>query len=169
MQFCIQSNVDGLDRILALINSAYRGTTGAGRWTSEHHLVSGDRIDRESLLSLIEHPHSELVVGYDDAIAVGCIAIKRHPAVVEFGTFAVAPDLQGMGFGASLLNFAETHARGHGNRYQVCVVTQNTHLINFYERRGYGRTGEVLPYPLDQNVGRPKIPDISLTVLEKVL
>lgn len=169
MQFCIQYNLEGLDRILSLINGAYRGTTGAGRWTSEHHLVSGDRIDGESLISLIEHPDSELIVGYDDTIAVSCIAIKQLAGVVEFGTFAVAPDLQGMGFGSRLLSYAETHAQPYGNRYQVCVVSQNTDLIHFYERRGYVRTGEMLPYPVDQNVGKPKIADISLTVLEKNL
>ena len=169
MQFCIQSNIEGLDRILDLINSAYRGTTGAGRWTSEHHLVSGDRIEREALISLIEHSDSELIVGYDDATVVACIAVKRHTGVVEFGTFAVAPELQGLGLGSTLLEYAEAHARGYGNRFQVCVVSQNTDLINFYERRGYERTGERLPYPVDQNVGKPKIADISLTVLEKIL
>lgn len=167
MQYRLQNDLAGLDRILELINSAYRGNEGAGRWTTEHHLVSGDRIDRESLVSLIEHPDSELIVGYDDDIAVACIAIKKLQHAVEFGTFAVAPYLHGMGHGSALLAYAESQARRYSQCFQVCVVNQNTALIQFYERRGYVRSGEALPYPVDQNVGQPKVADIALTLLEK--
>ena len=171
MQFQVQTDRDGLDRILALINDAYRGTEGAGRWTTEHHLVSGDRIDRASLIDLIEHPRSELIVGRDDNFLACCLGIKKLSTAIEFGTFAVASSLQGRGLGSRLLSYAEARvesdARASRLPFQVCVVSQNTDLIRFYERRGYQRTGATLPYPVDQNVGTPKIDDINLTVLTK--
>ncbi|MEE2733535.1 MAG: GNAT family N-acetyltransferase [Pseudomonadota bacterium] len=175
MLFRIHTSLNGLERLLLLINGAYRGNSGARRWTSEQHLVAGDRIHRDALVSLIQHPQSELIVGVEgmegveEGDVVSCIAIKQLTDAVEFGTFAVAPALQGLGYGAQLLDFAETHARRYGLPFQVCVVTQNTQLIRFYERRGYARTGALLPYPTDQNVGQPKCLDISLTQLVKPL
>lgn len=175
MRFRIHTSLNGLEPLQRLINAAYRGNDGPGRWTTEQHLVAGDRIHRDALVSLIQHPQTELIVGVEgmagveEGNVVSCIAIKQLEDAVEFGTFAVAPALQGLGYGAQLLDFAEAHARRYRLPFQVCVVTQNTQLIRFYERRGYVRTGALLPYPTDQNVGQPKRHDISLTQLVKPL
>ncbi len=169
MKFQIQNDTNDLDRVLEMINAAYRGVDGARRWTTEQHLVAGARIDQDALIGFIGDSDSELIVGYDDDAIVGCIGIKKLGTTVEFGTYAVAPNLHGRGVGSRLLAYAEQRAKGYARQFQVCVVTQNRNLIQFYERRGYQCTGDLLPYPEDQNVGKPKISDISLTVLAKAV
>lgn len=58
-------------------------------------------------------------------------------------------------------------ARGGAERYAwrelladqilMMVISQRPELLAFYERRGYRRTGEVLPYPTHAQVGMPKV------------
>ena len=67
----------------------------------------------------------------------------------------------------SLLQYAEAYARDWHHRFQVCVVSQNTALIDFYRRRGYRPSGDRLPYPVGQGVGTPKVAALTLTVLVK--
>ena len=156
-----------LDRIVTLINAAYRGTTGQGRWTSEAHLIQGDRIRAEALSHMILNNHMALYVGLLDERIISCIALKQIGHITEFGTFAVEPELQGLGYGKALLDFAEHIASAYSHLFQVVVVSQNTDLIHFYKRRGYVETGVKLPYPVDQHVGDPVISNIDLTVMQK--
>lgn len=158
---------DNLDELVELVNAAYRGTSGPGRWTTEAHLVQGDRLQKVDLERQVASGEVVLYAGYLDENPVCCIALKRDDQVTEFGMFAVDPALHGVGIGKQLLDMAESEARPYSRLFQVSVVTQNVDLIRFYERRGYSRTGETLAYPVGQRVGKPIIEDISLTVLQK--
>lgn len=169
LEYRLQQDLHAVEVIQALINDAYRGGQGAGRWTTEQHLVAGDRITLQALQDLIEGNDSELIVGFDGERPRCCIALKRLTEAVEFGTYAVAPELQGQGCGKALLRYAEEYAAGMCQRFQVCVVSQNIALIEFYQRRGYHTSGKTLPYPVGLEVGTPKIADISLTLLVKEL
>lgn len=159
---------DNLDEIVELVNAAYRGASGPRRWTTEAHLVQGDRLQKVDLERQVSSGEIALYAGYRDARPVCCIALKRDGEVTEFGMFAVDPGLHGLGLGKQLLDMAESKARPYSGIFQVSVVTQNADLIRFYERRGYCRTGQTLAYPVGQRVGEPIIEDISLTVLQKM-
>lgn len=158
---------DNLDEIVELVNAAYRGVSGPRRWTTEAHLVQGDRLQKVDLERQVASGEIVLYAGYLDEKPVCCIALKRDDQVTEFGTFAVDPELHGLGFGKRLLDMVESSARPYSRIFQVSVVTQNADLIRFYERRGYSRIGQTLAYPVGQRVGEPLIEDISLTVLQK--
>jgi len=155
--------------LVALINSAYRGVEGAGRWTTEHHLVAGDRIDLNALETLINDSSCEFVVAEEDEQIWGCIALKYLGDRVEFGTFAVHPERHGAGLGSLLLAYAEDRARTRVAAFQVAVVSKNRALIQFYERRGYVYSGDSIAYPVHANVGEPKAPDLCLVVLSKAV
>lgn len=155
------------EKLTDIINAAYRGLGGERRWTTEAHLVHGDRIRLQDLQAMIEEGDIELYVGYLDEQPVGCIAVKRRGPVTEFGTFAVDPDLHGLGYGKTLLQFAEGIARHYSDAFQVCVVSRNADLIAFYRRRGYQETGAKLAYPVGHNVGTPADEDLDLIVLSK--
>lgn len=167
MKYFQKSDSGDLDVIVDLVNSAYRGIDGPRRWTTEAHLVQGDRLVLEDLRRLITDSDSEFYVGYLDGSLISCIAIKRYGPITEFGTFAVDPSLQGLGYGKDILSFAESKASSHSSTFQVTVVAQNSDLVRFYQRRGYNETGQRLTYPTDQNVGKPKVKNIDLTVLQK--
>jgi hypothetical protein len=52
----------------------------------------------------------------------------------------------------------------------MTVVSVRHSLIAWYERRGYRRTGETLPFPYDAPLfGTPQRPDLEFVVLEKRL
>lgn len=156
---------EDVDSLVSLINLAYRGVDGPGRWTTENHLVQGDRIDRDGLITLIEDANTDFMVGYLGDRIVACIAVKRFGDVVEFSTFAVDPALHARGYGGALLSYAESVAP-EGTKYQVSVVSKNTDLIAFYKRRGYLENGEKINYPAHLNVGRPKVDNLDLTILQ---
>lgn len=167
MKYFQKTDSDDLDVIVKLVNSAYRGIEGSRRWTTEAHLVQGDRLVLEDLRRLIRSQDTEFYVGYLDENLISCIAIKKYGAITEFGTFAVDPNLHGLGYGKDLLSFAESKASTYSSIFQVTVVSQNSDLVRFYQRRGYKVTGQRLAYPTEQNVGKPKIKNIDLTVLQK--
>jgi hypothetical protein len=53
---------------------------------------------------------------------------------------------------------------------RMTVITIRDTLIAWYERRGYARTGELLPFPYgDQRFGLPQRDDLRFEVLEKSL
>lgn len=152
--------------LCALINRAYRNTDGVGRWTTEHHLVDGDRIAIADVKRLLADDSVTLLAGFAHAEPVCCIAVRHSVDKVELGTFAVEPHLQGQGIGKNLLHYAEQFSRHLGKRFEVTVVSANFDLIEFYIKRGYQVSGETRPYPVEANVGRPKRP-LDLTVLIK--
>jgi hypothetical protein len=52
----------------------------------------------------------------------------------------------------------------------MTVIRQREMLIAWYERRGYRRRDEIIPFPYDDpSVGTPLRDDLQLVVLEKSL
>jgi hypothetical protein len=50
------------------------------------------------------------------------------------------------------------------------VIEVRNELIYWYERRGYARTGEALPFPRDvQGKKGPMVPGLRFVILEKKL
>lgn len=168
MTFTLLTTACDVDALAQLINRAYRGSEGSGRWTTEQHLVEGERIQPEQLRELLQRNDVELLAALDEAEnPIACISIHYLTEVAEFGTFAVDPQRHGSGLGKQLLAQAEQHASRKRQRFQVEVVNQNSALRNFYQRRGYQLTGETMPYPVQAGVGLPKIDGLHLQVLQK--
>lgn len=60
------------------------------------------------------------------------------PGVSLFGQFAVEPELRGSGLGSRLLEFIEERAYEIGATELALDTSEGaTHLIHFYEKRGY--------------------------------
>ena len=85
--------------------------------------------------------------------------------------FVVRPTLQGNGIGKHFLNAAERMAQQEWgvSKITMSVITLRPELIAFYERRGYRRTGEILPFPDDPAAGIPLVQGLQLEMLEKDL
>jgi len=165
MRYTHKTDLFDFQEIADMINTAYRGTDGEGRWTTEAHLVKGDRIRLQELEEIIRDDKTDFIVGYRDNFPVCCIAIKQLNDVTEFGLFAVAEQYQGKNIGKALLSYAEQCARPYSRKFQVTVVSANTSLVDFYQRRGYRNTHNRLPYP-DADVGQP-LQHLDLLVLQK--
>ena len=62
----------------------------------------------------------------------------KEKTVAHFGQFAILPQLQHLGFGSRLVEFAESLASKDGKKEIACDTAEGaTNLINYYTSRGY--------------------------------
>jgi len=159
-----------VDSLLALVHSAYRGPSGRDGWTSEADLIDGPRTTRALLAADLADPSITVLVAGD---LLGCAAVTHVAGedTASFGLFAVRPGVQRGGVGSALLRAAEDHARERGAAVmEMCVIDRREELIDWYERRGYARTGETRPFPYGaEGVGEPRGDDFRFAVLTRDL
>ena len=174
MNVTIASDAE-LDAIAALVNSGYRGASSRAGWTTEADFLGGQRTDADALREdLAARPGAVLLTLRDDpgGELLGSVWLEpQGPDVWYLGMLTVRPDLQARQLGRTLLAEAEAYAASHGaRRIRMSVITVRDTLIAWYERRGYVRTGETLPFPYgDSRFGIPLRDDLRFEVLEKPL
>jgi len=171
--------VTDVDRIVTLVESAYRGDSGRRGWTTEADLLDGQRVDPAGVTEVILKPFSRVLLvervtpDADTApVLVACAHIERQGQACYFGMFAVDPLQQGGGLGKQMMNEAERIAREeyHCKRMEMTVISVRDDLIAWYERRGYRRSGIFKPFPYgDERFGIPKRDDLRFEVLVKPL
>ncbi len=164
------------DRVVGLVESAYRGEASRAGWTTEADLLGGQRTDRAEVEALLEDPSVTIVLGSIRAHGrielAGTICVRvDSDAVAHIGMFAVRPTLQSGGVGGALLREAERVARQRGARWaEMTVIEQRQELLAWYRRRGYDATGETEPFPYgNPRFGLPKRDDLRFLVLAKRL
>jgi len=166
---------DDVDALVELIESAYRGDASRGGWTTEADLLHGQRTDAAAVRAVIAAPGSRILVVERDGELVACCQLEERGgadgAAGYFGMFAVRPEEQGSGIGRQVLAEAERLARGWGAReLHMTVIVQREDLIAYYVRRGYRRTGELSPFPYDdERFGLPQRDDLAFELLVKPL
>ncbi|MFC5525002.1 GNAT family N-acetyltransferase [Rhodanobacter ginsengisoli] len=156
--------------IVALVESAYRGESGLRGWTTESHLLDGQRTDAADVGALIGRPDCLVLLAEQDGQLRASCHIERQGETGYFGMFAVDPSGQGSGLGKQVLAEAERVAREewHCRSMRMTVIEQRAELIAWYERRGYRRTGEYQPFPYgDERFGIPRRDDLRFEVLLK--
>lgn len=153
-----------------LIESAYRGEASRAGWTTEADLLDGQRTDPEDLADILANPGQALLTAWRGEQLLGCVLIAdRGEGTGYFGMLSVSPTLQGGGLGRRLV--AEAHAalreRFVTQRVRISVFPQRDTLIAWYERLGYARTGETLPFPYgDPRFGLPLRDDLHFIVMQ---
>jgi ribosomal protein S18 acetylase RimI-like enzyme len=158
--------------VVALIESAYRGEASRAGWTTEADLLDGQRTDVEAVIALLgDSRHRILVVDDNDGL-LGTMLLTDEGDGGYIGMLAVRPVTQGRGVGRALLAEGERQCRqelGH-NQVRMTVLIQRRELIAWYERQGYRRTGERVPFPYaDPRSGIPRRQDLEFEVLRKTL
>ncbi len=169
MQFRVANAAD-VAAIVALVESAYRGESGLRGWTTESHLLDGQRTDAEDVAAVIDRADSRVLLAEVDGELKASCHIERQGESAYFGMFAVDPTGQGQGLGRQMLAEAERVARDELQcRFmRMTVIEQRDELIAWYERRGYRRSGEYKPFPYgDERFGIPRRDDLRFEVLTK--
>ncbi|MCK5830047.1 MAG: GNAT family N-acetyltransferase [Methylococcales bacterium] len=161
-----QANIDDAEEINSLINLAYRGNDG---WTKETDIVEGERSNIEDVNYLIKNQNTYLLTAKTDGDLVACICIEEKENKAYIGSFAVSPDQQNIGVGKKILELAEKYASKKlgVTEFVMVVISQRKELIEFYERRGYKRTGKIDNYPVYLNVGVPSVKGLTIEYLAK--
>lgn len=161
-----------VDRIVALVNDAYRGSAKSPGWTHETELLAGQRVDAASVTASLAQPDSTVLVMKREQHVAGCVALQRLADDTWYlSMLAVDPDHQAGGVGKAIMASAENFAleRG-GQRMKISVINRREPLIAWYERQGYVRTGVVEAFPYDDaSVGTPLRDDLALVILNKRL
>jgi ribosomal protein S18 acetylase RimI-like enzyme len=164
--FASEKDIPELEK---LVNGAYRGDSSKKGWTTEADLLDGIRTDGESLKEMIQQDHSVILKCSDEKqTLLGCVYLQRQGVTMYLGMLTVSPHLQARGIGKELLKAAEDHAISQGcEAVTMTVITARTELINWYEKRGYYKTGEKKPFPAhDPRFGIPK-QALEFLVMEK--
>ncbi len=167
-----------ISAIVALVESAYRGDVSRAGWTTEADFLEGQRVDAlsvradidaiDSIILLVEQSNSSATASE----ILACCHIKKNNSACYFGMFSVNPTQQGNGIGKLLIQEAEQFAKQvwHCTHMEMTVIDIRVELIDFYQRRGYVRTGKHLPFPYgDERFGIPLRDDLRFEVLEKPL
>jgi ribosomal protein S18 acetylase RimI-like enzyme len=159
------------EQISAFVNSAYRGEFSRKGWTTEADLLDGLRTNTQQILGLIEECNSMFMLCKADSELQGSVHLHNTHEGVHISMLAVHPLLQNRGIGKALLQAAELAAQQtwSANRFVMSVIPCRHELIAFYERRGYRRTGISKAFPINPSLWTPKVADLRLELLEKIL
>ena len=155
----------------ALIERAYRGEEAKTGWTSEAHLIGGQRTDVGQLEAMLADAGTTILVAAEAQALIGCVLVADRGAHAYLGMLTVDPKCQGAGLGDRLTRAAEDHARALGRtRIEMRVIRQRPELIAYYTRRGYVDTGVREPFPYgDPAIGVPVRDDLEFVILAKPL
>jgi ribosomal protein S18 acetylase RimI-like enzyme len=166
-EFTIATLAD-IDKLIPLVNSAYRGEASKKGWTTEANIIQGEsRVDAESLQTMINDANAVILTYRNENEILGCVYLQKQKTDLYLGMLSVKPDIQGGGIGKKLLQAAEDHARRKGcNSIVMTVISLRSELIAWYERNGYQDTGERKPFPDDEKFGKPVQP-LTFVVLKK--
>lgn len=156
--------------IVRLVNAAYRGDEGRAGWTHEMHLIEGPRTDEDEVRRLVAMPDTVMLLGVVEGAIAASVLLQRQGDAAYFGMFVVLPQLQAAGLGRRMIAAAEDFAwrTWDARRLTLTAIHLRPELIAYYERRGFRRTGELVPFPAEA-AARAKVEGIELAVLEKPL
>jgi ribosomal protein S18 acetylase RimI-like enzyme len=169
-EICIATEND-IPALTRLMNSAYRGESSKKGWTTEAHLIAGDkRTDENNLREIIRKPGSVILKYTNDKNQlIGCVNLQKNGDRMYLGMFSVSPEEQGGGIGKKILLASDQHALNEGCRsIYMQVITAREDIIHWYMRHGYRDTGERKPFIEDGLTGKHLQP-LEFMVLEKFM
>lgn len=163
--------VGDVERIVALVNSAYRGESSRAGWTTEADLLDGQRTDADEVSSLIAADDGIILLCLEYEEIIGTVHLQHGKHVAYMGMLVIKPGLQGQGLGKKLMRAAEDTAikMWDVSKMLIYVVTLRHELIAFYERRGYRRSGKLKEFPQDARFGIPKVAGLEIELMDKSL
>lgn len=165
------ANTADAPKIVALVNSAYRGETSRAGWTTEAELLEGVRTHDDEIAGLINTPRSLILIGLVGEEIIASMHLQLVSDAAFLGMFAVKPTGQTAGVGKAMMAEAETVVKREwaAKKILMDVISVRAELIAFYERRGYVRTGKLNDFPVNKDLWTPKAKDLMLARMEKNL
>jgi len=159
--------VDAND-ITELVNSAYSGPDAELGWTPETHLHAGPRTTLSQVEDIFALDSKLILIAEIEEKILGCALLEHEAPICKLGMFAVHPRSQASGIGKRIIAAAENQAFVNWRCDRICMTAINMQydLIAYYERRGFQKTGETMPFPHDDEPGALRF-DYHLVVLEK--
>ncbi|KAJ4295582.1 hypothetical protein N0V90_007595 [Kalmusia sp. IMI 367209] len=170
IQFRVATPDDAV-QIAQLVQAAFRADDSRESWTADVELNRSFTMKPEEALATINNPNAAFLMAItNDDTLIGAIAtIKRSKELARFAMLAVDQTYQRNGLGRRVLEHAEEYAQKTWGVKKLGLNALNTRelLIGWYERRGYVRTGEKSPFPVEafKNLDLPR--DLHFVEMEK--
>lgn len=147
------SHVDKQDIpvLVEIINESYRNDSD-GAWTTEAHLFDegGKRIDAQELEDFLADQQNHLLKYESDGKILGTVSLTEKENAIYLGTLAVSPLSQGHGVGKKFLIAAKEFAQEKGKKeVTLSAISVRKELIEWYERFGFKKTGNITPFPIE--------------------
>jgi len=155
-----------------LVNRAYRGEASEQGWTTEAHLLAGQRTDEADLQTQLLTPGITFLLAHTETNdLVGSVLLQPQAADLYLGMLSVEPTRQAQGIGRQLVAAAEKFARRQGcTGIRITVISVRQELLAWYERLGFRPTGDTVDFPTDIRFGIPRQTEpLVLLVLRKAL
>lgn len=165
----LTSTIQDIPRLVALINSAYRGDTSKKGWTTEADLLKGEiRTNEETIEQLMQGVGAVFLKYVNEKNEIeGCVFLEKKGNKLYLGMLSVSPKLQAKGTGKQLMNAAAGYAKQEGcGLIFMRVISLRHELIKWYEKQGYYKTGQTEPFPNDDRFGIPTQP-LEFLIMEK--
>lgn len=109
----------------------------------DEYLVEIDGDEKDFFAQYNQIYIDNVIVCYEDEIAVGCGAFKEYePTVAEIKRMFVLPEKRGKGIASTVLKALEIWAKEKGFQHAILETSnQLTNAISLYQKSGY----EVIP------------------------
>ncbi|MBM6499560.1 GNAT family N-acetyltransferase [Flavobacterium macrobrachii] len=109
----------------------------------DDYLVEIDGDEKDFFAQYNQIYIDNVIVCYEDEIAVGCGAFKEYePTVAEIKRMFVLPEKRGKGIASTVLNALEIWAKENGFQHAILETSnQLTNAISLYQKSGF----EVIP------------------------
>jgi ribosomal protein S18 acetylase RimI-like enzyme len=162
----VPATTGDIDELVRFVNGAYRGESADAGWASEGKLMAGQRTDSAMLTESLSTKGGTILLMRDQVNTplAGCVSLKptNYPSTWYLSMLAIDPKRQTEGLGRLLLFEAEDRIKAQGaSRLKISVIWLRQPLIEWYERRGYRRTGQTEPFPYgNQRFGVPLRDDL---------
>ena len=158
------------EAVVDLVNGSYSGPDRDLGWTPETGIFDIPRTSLAEICNSIAAEGSSIILCETADGLVGCCQIERSGDAAYFGLFAVRPGLQAGGLGGEIMAQAEARVvqLWASTSVWMTVVSLQTKLIAYYERRGYCRTGARMNFP-EAEMASALRQDFDLVVLRKAL
>jgi len=154
--------------IVALVESVYRGENSKKGWTTEEHLLDGQRTDNAMVRELMKAPGHVFLLAESDGKVLASVLLERRETYAYIGMLSVNVEAQNLKLGRRMLDECEIFASREWNlnETRITVIEMRTELVAWYERRGYTRTGNVEGFHTDPRFGKPKVAYDDLHLIE---
>jgi ribosomal protein S18 acetylase RimI-like enzyme len=164
-----------VEELVRFVNGAYRGESAEAGWACESKVLTGQRIDSAMLCEMLSIERGTILLMRDKLgnPLAGCVSLEpmNDGSTWYLSMLAIDPQRQAEGLGRLLLSEAEDRIKVQGaKRVKITVIWLRQPLMEWYERRGYRRTGQTEPFPYgDERFGVPLRNDLYFVELDKTL
>lgn len=161
-----------VEKIVILVESVYRGSSSKQGWTTEADLLDGQRTDFAMIQEMMATPESFFYVidSPNQQILAASVFFQKTESGGYLGMLAVSTEFQNQKLGKILIHFCEQKVREWGlAKIKITVIDRRTELISWYERFGFVKTGHFEKFPDDPRYGLPKVKDLKMLELEKIV